>query len=261
MEMKKCNICSLKKPLSADHVPPKCCSNKGSVNFYRLFQKNMNPDQKPGQAQKGIYFKTICEKCNNELLGKQLDPFLGELQKQIINATSQCNSLSDDILINIHINKVCRSVIGHLLAAFPNYYEGGIEPELRNYFLTKSLKKIDGQHLYLWINNEKKVAISRNVGVAVDPVFDGSIISLLKFPGAAFMLSNKKIDDGLVDLFDYTSEDFETSAQITLPLASIYSINGEERTIEWPLNVTDDRLFVITPEMASKSLFSTLIEI
>lgn len=159
MEIKKCNICGLEKPLSADHVPPKCCSNKGTINFYQLFQKNRNPDKKPGQAQKGIYFKTICEKCNNELLGNQLDPFLGNLQEQIINATSQCTSLADDILVNIQINKVCRSVIGHLLAAFPNYYDGGIEPELRNYFLTKNLRKIAGQHLYLWINNERKVAI------------------------------------------------------------------------------------------------------
>ncbi|MEG0892708.1 MAG: hypothetical protein RR998_05110 [Oscillospiraceae bacterium] len=261
MEIKKCNICGLEKPLSADHVPPKCCSNKGTINFYQLFQKNINPDKKPGQAQKGIYFKTICEKCNNELLGNQLDPFLGNLQEQIINATSQCTSLSDDIFVNIQINKVCRSVIGHLLAAFPHYYDGGIEPELRNYFLTKSLRKIVGQHLYLWINNEKKVAISRNIGIAMDPVFDGSLISLLKFPGAAFMLSNKEIDDNLVDLFDYTTEDFETTVQITLPLTCIFSKNGEERTIEWPLNVTDEKLFVISPEMASKSRFSTLIDI
>ena len=258
---KPCNICEIPSYLTEDHVPPKCCSNKGKVNFYRLFDINMNPTKKPGQFQKGICFETLCGECNNERLGKELDPYLGDFQSKIFDTVSKCTELSDTVIIKCKINRICRAVIGHLLAALPFYLQGGIEDDLRKYFLDKAEKQINRQHLYLWINNEKRVAISRNIGIALDPIFNGAVISLFKFPGAAFMLCDKNIDDNLVDLFDYTSKDFDEEAEIKIDINSIYSRNGEARTTEWPLIANDNRLFVLPPEIQAKSLFSTLLDI
>ena len=258
---KPCNICKTEDYLTRDHVPPQCCSNKGNVNFYRLFDTNIDPNKKPGQFQKGIYFKTLCSKCNNEYLGKEFDPYLGDFQNNIIDAVSKCTKISDAITIKCKINKICRAVIGHLLAALPFFLDGGIENDLRKYFFDKAEKQIKNQHLYIWISNEKRVAMARNIGIALDPIFNGAMISLLKFPGAAFMLCDKYIDDNLVDLFDYTSRNIEDEIEVKMELSSIYSRNGEARITEWPLIVNDNRIFVLPPEIQNKSMFSTLLDI
>ena len=259
----KCNICATNDYLTEDHVPPKCCSNRGNVKFYRLFDKNINPNKKAGQFQKGICFKTICKKCNNLLLGQELDPYLGEFQDKVIDGINKCSTLLDTIVIKTKVNKISRAVIGHMLAAFPFYNDNisGIENDLRKYFFDKTSSSINGQYLYMWINNEKRVAIARNIGILLDPIFNGAIISLLKFPGVAFMLCSKKIDDGLIDLFEYTSIDIETEKEIIINLKSIYTKNGEERTTEWPLIVNDNIIFVPSPEIMTKSIFSTLLDL
>jgi len=258
---KQCNICGNLDYLTKDHVPPQCCDNRGNVNFYRLFDQNINPKKKPGQFQRGIYFETICARCNNTLLGEEYDPSLGDFQDMLIEAVGKCSTLSDTISITCNINKMCRAVIGHLLAALPFYFDGEIETELRKFFLDRSEDNINQQYLHFWINNEKRVAMARNIGIAADPIFDGAIISLLKFPGAAFMLCNKKVDDNFVDLFDYTSKDIEEEKEVIINLNSIYSKNGEARVTEWPLIVDDNRLFVIPQEIKDKTLFSTFLDV
>jgi len=258
---KPCNICEIPNILTKDHVPPRCCSNKGKINFYRLFDKNFNPVKKPRQFQKGIVFETLCEKCNTERLGAELDSSLGDFQLKIIDAVSKCTKMSDTITVRCEINKVCKSVIGHLLAAMPHYVSDGIECHLREYFLDKTDKQVKNQHLYFWINIEKRVAIARNVGIALDPIFNGAVISLFKFPGAAFMLSDKTIDDRLVDLFGYTTSTFGEEVEISVDLMSVYSKSGEARTAEWPLIATDNRLFILSDSEKDMPMFSTLLDI
>ena len=256
-----CNICGCYAQLSEDHVPPKCCSNKGNVKFYALFDRNFQPTKKPKQAQNGIKFKTICSACNNERLGKELDPFLGEMQNEIVDMCSNFTSLSDGGILNVCINKVTRCVIGHMLAAFPHYINTTFENSLRGYFFNKTKKSITGQHLYLWINFEKRVAIARNVGIALDADFNGAMISLLKFPGAAFMLCDKQIDDHMIDLFDYTTDNWDDYVNIPINMDSIISNRGEVKTTEWPLIENDSRLFVLSQDRKHLPIFSTFLDV
>ena len=256
-----CNICGCFEQLSEDHVPPRCCDNKGNVNYYALFDRNFQPNKKPKQAQNGIKFKTICSKCNNERLGKELDPFLGEMQNGIIDMCSTFTNLSDGDLLNVYINKISRCVIGHMLAAFPHYINTNFENSLREYFLDKTKQSIAGLHLYVWVNFEKRVAIARNVGIALDADFNGSMVSLLKFPGAAFMLCNKQIDDNMIDLFDFTTYNIEDCVKIPINISSIVSKRGELKTTEWPLIENDYRLFVLGQERKLMPIFSTFLDI
>lgn len=133
----KCNICGCTTQLSEDHVPPQCCSNVGNVKYYALFDRNFQPTKKPRQAQNGIKFKTICSKCNNERLGQELDPYLGEMQNDVINIVSSFTTVMDEGVIDVYINKISRCVIGHMLAAFPHYIDTDFENKLRDYFFDK----------------------------------------------------------------------------------------------------------------------------
>jgi len=56
-EKETCNICETPSYLTEDHVPPKCCSNKGNVNFYRLFDTNFNPKKNQGKPKKASVLK------------------------------------------------------------------------------------------------------------------------------------------------------------------------------------------------------------
>ena len=51
---KQCNICGNLDYLTKDHVPPQCCDNRGNVNFYRLFDQNINPKKNLDN------FKEVC---------------------------------------------------------------------------------------------------------------------------------------------------------------------------------------------------------
>lgn len=257
----KCNICGCTAQLSEDHVPPQCCSNTGNVKYYALFDRNFQPTKKPRQAQKGIKFKTICSKCNNERLGQELDPFLGEMQNDVIKMVSSFTTITDEGMINIYINKISRCVIGHMLAAVPRYIDASLENGLREYFLDKKMRSVEGQHLYVWVNFEKRVAIARNVGIAIDADFDGSIISLLKFPGVAFMLCTKQIDDNMIDLFDYTTDNIEDKVSIPISMRSIISKRGELKTTEWPLIENDSRIFVLSKKGKPMPVFSIFLDI
>lgn len=95
----------------------------------------------------------------------------------------------------------------------------------------------------------------------MDSVFNGSLISLLKFPGAAFMLCDKAVDDNFIDLFDFTSNDIEDDIEIKIMLNTIYSKCGEARITEWPLINTDKRIFVLPDRVHSMLLFSTFMDV
>ena len=148
-----------------------------------------------------------------------------------------------------------------MLAAFPNYINTTFENSLREYFFNETQKTITGQHLYLWINFEKRVAIARNVGLALDPDLNGAMVSLLKFPGAAFMLCNKQIDDSMIDLFDYTTDNIDDCVNIPINMSSIISNRGEVKTTEWPLIENDSRLFILSQERKHIPIFSTFLDI
>ena len=84
-----CHICLKKSKLTADHVPPKSCKNKGKQQLfleYIITEKN-TAITKTKLFQNGIKFYTICQKCNNDLLGgdydRELEYFMKEVESQI----------------------------------------------------------------------------------------------------------------------------------------------------------------------------------
>ena len=65
-----CNICEQKKRLTWDHVPPKSSLINPSVYANTLFNDLPTESKYMKAYQSGIKFRTICEHCNNVVLGK-----------------------------------------------------------------------------------------------------------------------------------------------------------------------------------------------
>ena len=65
----KCNICGKVNPLTYDHIPPKCLYNDLEAKPIESFDGQ--PEKfNPLCAQNGIIFRSLCDQCNNGVLGK-----------------------------------------------------------------------------------------------------------------------------------------------------------------------------------------------
>lgn len=81
-QVDKCNICGKESHLTWDHVPPKSCYNNGPIK-YNPFFKGIPNEKYEGEFQSGIRFRSLCENCNNNLLGAKYDPELNKFTLKI----------------------------------------------------------------------------------------------------------------------------------------------------------------------------------
>lgn len=104
-----CRICNQYSSLSLDHIPPRSCGNGDRVS--------VNIDNKKEIFQNGFSCKTICEKCNNELLGAKYDKEFKVLYDRAIQHNKSKLSLPENVLpINIDCRSLFRGIFGHFLA-------------------------------------------------------------------------------------------------------------------------------------------------
>jgi len=104
-----CRICGNFGRFTLDHIPPKSCGNKNKVlvkiNEYEFISQN------------GFCCKTICNKCNNELLGATLDKVFVQLYNRIKSFNASNLYVPNDLLrISIDAKKLLRCLLGHMLA-------------------------------------------------------------------------------------------------------------------------------------------------
>jgi len=136
-----CNIGGILADLTWDHVPPKSCLNDMPVRFNHFLDGVPRYNQYSKISQNGIRFRTICAHCNNELLGRIYDPALCDFTKNVvayITETLNTARTVEDRLIaipnryfDVQINKMVRSICGHILAAKNEYQmEGTLENSL-----------------------------------------------------------------------------------------------------------------------------------
>jgi hypothetical protein len=105
-----CRICGIFNKLSSDHIPPKSCGNNKKVV--------VTINELTFISQNGFNCKTICEYCNNELLGSRYDKEFKILYDKIISFQKSKLIISNNIIeIDINVNNVLKSILGHLLAS------------------------------------------------------------------------------------------------------------------------------------------------
>ena len=110
--------------MTFDHVPPKGCVGISNRNVALLTAALGNSELKKDnsrQFQDGLKFKSLCETCNNELLGGEYDPSIKEFASKVssyLNLIINHNyTLPDTISIEIKPQRIVRAILGHLLAA------------------------------------------------------------------------------------------------------------------------------------------------
>lgn len=115
-----CNICDEYGPLTEDHVPPKGTLLVKQVELVRIVEllgtgpisKNRNRRYMPG----GVHFRTLCAKCNNDLLGRRYDKELIRFSNAVSETLKSSLALPITIRIPVNPGRLARAVIGHVLA-------------------------------------------------------------------------------------------------------------------------------------------------
>jgi hypothetical protein len=117
-----CVICDGYGTLTEDHVPP-----KGSIILTKVQQRHITevaginqPEVHGVISRNGSKFKTICQNCNNNHLGRndqEVARVCKELTNKINRHFSECNSIQNVVSCDVNAVPFARSMIGHILSA------------------------------------------------------------------------------------------------------------------------------------------------
>jgi hypothetical protein len=118
-----CRICGNYRKLTVNHVPPKACGNNNRIEIIY--------DNKKLISQNGLNCKTICEECNNILLGSNYDKELIRLYKEI-KSFNKSGIIVGKIQKNIDVKKLVRCLLGHLLSICVYEKNNTIQELLKN---------------------------------------------------------------------------------------------------------------------------------
>ena len=223
-----CNLCGANARLTEDHIPPKGVPLVGQAYLERLTDTlGVERNRRSGRIfQRGVKYRSICAKCNNELLGQAYDPTLIRFCKEVHSSLSDRVYISADI--RVQQNRLFRSVVGHLLAHGVGQHRMGPFPSQKNdYFLDDSAIFPSDLRLYCWAYPYKAQVVARGLASIFDFRFKSEpfVFSILKFFPVAWLCSTADLPahaSGQVTRVDHLSTvDINDYATISLNPSNI----------------------------------------
>lgn len=260
-EIDQCNICGEIGKMTWDHVPPKSSGNNLGIKVNTLFEGLPTETSYQKNFQSGIKFRSLCQKCNGEILSRYDKAYVNFIDdvKQILNSSI---ILPEVVQVPVQINKVCRAICGHILAAKDFFDKSSlIDKELRKFVLDENYKIGPDYRLYFWIYPYNSIMIVRDVVVKsyTDkvPFPKGVITCISSFP-IAFILSVEDNDKcGLHNLMKYRTNNIDDIVNIPIDFRSSYYLESKNiRNFLWPCNIGigwDEASFVIGGESMNDS--------
>ena len=117
-------------------------------------------------AQNGLAMRTLCDKCNNDLLGQKLDPYLIGLCKEVDLFLRNKHLLPSQFIDvrDVQLNKVVRAVAGHILASddMPQA-RSKVSRILRRFFFEENGVLPNSINLFIWLYPFREQVILRDV--------------------------------------------------------------------------------------------------
>lgn len=181
--------------------------------------------------QNGVKYRSICSNCNNVLLGYEYDPELIDFSHQVKDKIEK--HLFLPIEVKTKINRVVRSVIGHLIAhGIDSHRKGPLFNALTDYFLDSSAKWPEELKLYCWPYPNNDQIVIRIAGyVSVQAGIPNCTFTLIKFFPLAFLITP---DEPPRSSFSYSRIDsslthkIDEEVLVTLPISNIPRIRWPE---------------------------------
>lgn len=237
-----CNICGQYSDLTWDHIPPKGITHGESVIANTVIDKLPAPTKHMKRFQSGIKYRSLCSKCNNVILGendKVYQQFIEDVERQLSSPV-----LLNKIVVPVKINRLCRAMIGHALAA-KNSFEADVVPDqqMRQYVLNSAMKLTENR-LYIWLYPYKTIIIARDFvtrGFQLNTHPTDMISAVIASYPIAYMVTGEDNNCGVDNLGMYTTDNIEDEIDVVLHFETLFIKDSDEyKPFNWPFNISDD---------------------
>lgn len=187
----QCNICGEVGELTEDHTPPKGAVRITQVEMHHIV--NLAAAEKPGSrgrvSQNGVKFRTLCKRCNNELLGANYDLAFNDLSQRISSYLTAQLKLPKIMHVRAKPQKIARALFGHLSAICINrYLKGPHTEELKEWFLDEAKHLPNYINIHYWVYPYKTQVLVRDGVLRNLQVKDEAFIWLMKFFPIAYLM-------------------------------------------------------------------------
>lgn len=187
----QCNMCGDIGPLTEDHTPPKGCLKPTQVELLHIVSLlSDEPTKTKGRfSQNGVKYRTLCHRCNNNLLGTKYDPAFITFVNNVGSLLRSSLHLPNTIIIQAQPQAILRSLIGHVSAqGVDRYQKGPLTEPLRDYFLDTSKPLPSDIRIFYWAYPHRPHVMARDAAYLDIPSGHSFAIWLLKFFPIAFLV-------------------------------------------------------------------------
>lgn len=195
-EVGECNICGSNERLTIDHTPPKGYARAVPVRITHVVDQvsaeRAKRDQHPMKSNDGVKYRTLCARCNNELLGGIYDPGLIELGSKLDALLTTGLYLPSTSILRIQPQKIMKAVLGHVCAqGIGRYQKGATTEPIRDYLIDQNATAPGLFRLHYWVYPYKSRILVRDAVLGTIGVVPRqlSMIWLLKCYPMAFAIT------------------------------------------------------------------------
>lgn len=214
----KCNICLQLSVLTWDHVPP-----KGGIELQPLevesiagiLAKNENMHFKTVMRE-GVRYRTICKKCNEQLLGQTLDPVMNDFHLTVGRFLKSQLYFPEQVKIRTKPILLIKAVIGHLLASKVDLDQSPFDNRLREAFLEDHISKEINVFYWAFPYNQQRVVRDFAKGTIFGNTPNVFMLNLIKYFPIAYLVTDAQSCDDLYNLCLY--KDLNSQDEIELPI-------------------------------------------
>jgi len=220
-----CNLCKKTYPsLTWDHVPPKGGLDLSAMEIRSYSNSYSNPiSSLRSISQNGLKFRTLCQKCNNEILGSNNDDCFNKLMRDVKQIITSQLVMPPITIIKTYPTKIIKAILGHLLASKTDFCNTKLDIITRGYLLDETAVLPENVHVYWWIF-PYDCTIIRNDVLQLDNGIIKYYSILKSFPLGFAVSYNCELDDyGLDELNKY--KNCNINSQVNIPL-NLYDIKN-----------------------------------
>src|SRR2546422_2619722 len=244
-----CNICGSHGPLTEDHTPPKWAIRVKQVEMHHIARILSVPKPTSGGlfSQDGVKFRTLCARCNNQLLGASYDPAFNEFSRAVGLFLKSALTLPPITYVKGKPQKIARSLFGHLSAqGVDRYLKGPHTEDVRDYFLDPARPLPNYLDIYYWIYPYQTQVLVRDAVLKDLRYEDNAYILIMKFFPLAFLVVWDKPKGYDYNRFPNLAKWGQLGIDDTVDMPVQLSIVPHER---WP-EAPEDHTFVMYGEGA-----------
>ena len=219
-----CNICSQRKSLTWDHVPPKGGIELTTMEIENLIHVFTRTDEtkKIRESQNGLKYRTICKECN-EFLGQKYDHVVNEFALTVGRYLKSKLKFPEIIHHKTKPLRLIKGILGHLLAAKAEYDEVLLDTQVREFILDESSTVPDDIYILYWLYPYDCTIILRDFGMpSVRGNFkDFGFFQTMKYFPIAYLVSDKPKYEGLFELTKYRGVGINEEVKIPIDLKRV----------------------------------------